>query len=93
MARPGGEGDWMDEFAACSVCARTPLIGERVAVMSRAEKAATVCDLCLLNPRAVSLGEQIRSERVRSAAGAANVRRAWPRPAEAPLRIETPAFA
>jgi hypothetical protein len=83
----------MDEFVACGVCARTPLIGERVAVMSRAEVEAAVCDLCLRNPRAGSLGPQIRRERVRSAAGAANVRRAWPRPAEAPAPVEAPAFA
>ena len=83
----------MDEFVACGVCARTALIGERVAVMGRAEKEAAVCDLCLRNPRTAALGEQIRRDRVRSAAGAANVRRAWPRPAEAPAPVETPAFA
>jgi hypothetical protein len=83
----------MDEFVACGVCARTPLIGERVAVMSRAEIEVAVCDLCLRNPRVAALGEQVRRERVRSVAGAANVRRAWPRPAEAPAAVEVPAFA
>jgi hypothetical protein len=71
----------MDEFTSCSVCARTPLIGEEVTAFGDGRRESMVCSLCLERPRAASLGERLRSERVRSAAGAANVRRAWPTPA------------
>ena len=82
----------MDEFTRCSVCTRTPLIGEQIAVMSLGQNESPVCELCLERPRTDVLGEIVRRERVRSTAGAANVRRAWPVPApqqvEQPLRAE-----
>jgi hypothetical protein len=68
----------MDEFDRCSVCARTPLVGEGVTVLRRADREATVCDLCLAKPRAATLGEEIRRDRVRTAAGADTVRLATP---------------
>jgi hypothetical protein len=70
----------MEEFARCAVCARTPLVGEGVAVMLKGRREAIVCDQCLASPRAASLGEAVRYERIRSAAGAANVMRVYPRP-------------
>ncbi len=84
----------MDEFARCSICARTPLIGEQVTVMQKGRREATVCDQCLGAPRAGSLGETRGRERVRSAAGAANVERIYPRPVapeprNRPSRAET----
>jgi hypothetical protein len=72
------KGRAMDEFDRCSVCARTPLVGEGVTVLRRADREATVCDLCLAKPRAAALGELIRRDRVRTAAGAATVRIATP---------------
>ena len=86
----------MDEFTRCSVCARTPLIGEQVTVMQKGRREATLCDQCLGAPRSQSLGEATRRERVRSAAGAANVERIIPRPvapdsARRPIRVGTPA--
>jgi hypothetical protein len=68
----------MDEFDHCSVCARTPLVGEGITVLRRGTREATVCDLCLAKPRAAALGEQIRRDRVKSAAGADTVRIATP---------------
>ena len=70
----------MDEFAHCSVCARTPLVGEGVTLMQKGRREAIVCDQCLRTPRAGTLGEATGRERVRSAAGAANVERIFPRP-------------
>jgi hypothetical protein len=75
----------MDEFVPCSVCSRTPLIGEEMTVLGKAGRESPVCGLCLERPRAMALGEPLRRERKRSAAGAANVRRSLP--AAAP-RIE-----
>ncbi len=83
----------MDEFVPCGVCARTPLIGEEVSVAIEAERESAICDLCLRSPRAAALGERSRRERVRSAAGAANVRRAWPQPVGAPERVAALSFA
>jgi hypothetical protein len=74
----------MDEFTRCSVCTRTPLIGEEIAVMSAGRRESAVCGLCLERPRADVLGEVVRRERIRSTAGAANVRRAWPVPPSQP---------
>jgi hypothetical protein len=68
----------MDEFDHCSVCARTPLVGEGITVLRRGESEAMVCDLCLAKPRAAALGERIRRDRVRTAAGAETVRIATP---------------
>ena len=76
----------MDEFAHCCTCARVPLLGESVTVMREGERESAVCDLCLDRPRSNVLGEPVRRERVRSIAGAANVRRAWEHPATAPAR-------
>lgn len=70
----------MEEFTPCAVCARTPLIGEAITVAIRDRREATICDLCLQKPRAATLGEPSRRDRVRSAAGAANVHRVFPRP-------------
>jgi hypothetical protein len=74
----------MDEYGRCSVCLRNPLIGERITVMRDGGSEAAVCDFCTASPRAAALGEPIRRERVSSAAGAANVKRAWPAPAAGP---------
>jgi hypothetical protein len=61
----------MDEFTPCSVCLRTPLPGEEVAMMGTDGRESVVCDLCLERPRVAALGEQLRRERVRSVEGAA----------------------
>ena len=76
----------MEEFDACSVCARTPLVGEGITVMLSEGRESVLCDLCRDRPRAAMLGEAIRRERVRSAAGATHVRRIWPSPAPEPSR-------
>jgi hypothetical protein len=57
------------------------LIGEEMTVLGKGGRESPVCSLCLERPRAAALGEPLRQERVRSAAGAANVRRSWPVPA------------
>jgi hypothetical protein len=75
----------MEEFTPCTACGRTPLVGEHVSVMASGRSEAAVCDLCLERPRALALGEALRRERIRSTAGAANVRREWPAPAVRPL--------
>jgi hypothetical protein len=67
-----------DEFVRCSVCSRTPLVGEGVTVLRRGRREAMVCDLCLAKPRAGALGEPVGRDRIRSAAGAATVRIATP---------------
>jgi hypothetical protein len=79
----------MDEFVPCSVCSRTPLIGEEVTVLGRGGGESPVCSLCLERPRTRALGEPLRQERMRSATGAANVRRSWPVPAPRIERRET----
>ena len=71
----------MDEFTPCTICLRTPLVGEEVTMMRKGERESAVCDLCLQRPRAVALGEQQRRERVRSIEGAETVIRGWPTPA------------
>jgi hypothetical protein len=68
----------MDEFDRCSVCARTPLVGEQISVLRRGGSESIVCDLCLAKPRAGALGEEVRRDRVRTAAGADTVRIATP---------------
>jgi hypothetical protein len=78
----------MDEFTRCSACSRTPLVGEEITVMRTGRRECAICDLCLECPRATALGEAIRRERIRSVAGAANVRRAWPAPAQIPQTVE-----
>jgi hypothetical protein len=65
----------VDEFTTCAACSRTPLVGERVTLMSDGSREAPVCELCSDRPRAAALGEPVRRERIRSAAGASNVRR------------------
>jgi len=78
----------MEDFEQhCAVCARTPLIGEGLTVVGRGQREDLVCDLCLAKPRAAALGEQLRRCRVKSAAGAANVKRIYPRPVQAPVRV------
>jgi hypothetical protein len=72
----------MEEFTPCSVCNRTPVVGERVAVISNGRRESPVCDLCLERPRALAMGEVVRRERIRSTAGAATVRRDLPSPVE-----------
>lgn len=74
----------MDEFARCQVCTRTPLVGEEVTVMRSARREAIVCDQCVSTPRAATLGEVVGRERIRSAEGAANVERVFPRPVASP---------
>jgi hypothetical protein len=71
----------MDEFTPCSICLRTPLVGEEVTVMGKGDHESAVCDLCLARPRAAALGEQLRRERVRTIEGAETVIRSWPTPA------------
>ena len=92
MRPAGGEPSYMDEFRPCSICLRTPLVGERMTVIGNGRRESAVCSLCLERPRAGTLGEPLRRERVRSAAGAANVRRAEPTPARQTEPIEA-AFA
>ncbi|HET8593041.1 MAG TPA: hypothetical protein VFL56_05205 [Solirubrobacterales bacterium] len=70
----------MDEFAPCPVCSRSPLVGELVTVFARDGSEVRVCDQCVRKPRARSVGEPVRRERVRSEAGAATVQRTYPRP-------------
>jgi hypothetical protein len=74
----------MEEFTPCAVCDRTPLVGEEMTVMSRGRREAAVCRLCIAKPRATALGEAIREERVRTAAGAETVHRVTPTPVIAP---------
>jgi hypothetical protein len=59
----------VDEFEPCSVCARTPLVGEAVTVVGDRDRdrESVVCDLCLERPRAANLGVPLRRERVRAA--------------------------
>jgi hypothetical protein len=76
----------MEEFSRCSVCTRTPLVGEQISVMSAGRRESPVCDLCLERPRARVLGEPVRRERIRSSAGAANVHRVWPTPTHKPAQ-------
>lgn len=76
----------MDEFTVCSACSRTPLVGEVVTVMRGERRESAVCDLCLERPRTAALGRPVRSERIRSAAGAANVRLASSTPSREPAR-------
>ncbi|HKG34906.1 MAG TPA: hypothetical protein VKA89_00545 [Solirubrobacterales bacterium] len=73
----------MEESALCSVCCRTPLVGEEVTVVGRGRRESFVCDLCSAKPRAEALGDPLRRERVRTAGGAATVRREYPRPVPA----------
>jgi hypothetical protein len=76
----------MEEFTRCTVCTRTPLVGEQMTVMSAGRRESAVCDLCLERPRAETLGTAVRRERIRSTPGAANVRRAWAVPAPKPAQ-------
>jgi len=58
--------------------------------MREGRREALVCDLCLERPRAATLGEAARRERVRSEAGAETVARVWPQPARANERVAVP---
>ena len=70
----------MDEFTTCFICERHPLVGEEVAVYADGTRETPVCELCVPNPRAAALGEPAGSERIRTAEGAATVRRLIPVP-------------
>ena len=70
----------MDEFTNCFICGRHPLVGEEVTVFAGGSRETPVCDLCAPNPRAAALGEAIGRERIRTAEGAATVRRLIPVP-------------
>ena len=74
----------MEDFAHCSICTRTPLVGEGFTMVGSGRREQLVCDLCLAKPRAAALGEHLRRGRVKSAAGAANVQRIYPQPVRAP---------
>jgi hypothetical protein len=74
----------MEDFERCSICTRTPLVGEGFTVVGGGRREQLVCDLCLAKPRAAALGEQLRRGRVKSAAGAANVQRIYPQPVRSP---------
>jgi hypothetical protein len=84
-----GEPVRMEEFTSCSVCSRTPLVGEEMALIGDGSRESAVCDLCLERPRAAALGEILRRERVRSTEGAATVARAWPTPAGESVELAT----
>jgi hypothetical protein len=71
----------MDEFTRCSACPRHPLVGEWVTLMCDGGVESPVCDLCLDRPRSIALGEPKRRERIRTVAGAANIRLLAPVPA------------
>jgi hypothetical protein len=70
----------MDELPRCEACARTPLVGEGITVIAGDRGEVIVCDLCRAKPRAAALGDPVRRDRIRTAAGAANVHRIFPRP-------------
>jgi hypothetical protein len=70
----------MDEFTDCFICGRNPLVGEEITLFSNGGRETEVCDLCLPNPRVEGLGEPAGRERIRSAIGAATVRRLYPVP-------------
>jgi hypothetical protein len=65
--QPRGEAILVNEFEPCSVCARTPLVGEAVTVIGDHDRESVVCDLCLERPRTARLGVPLRRERVRAA--------------------------
>jgi hypothetical protein len=83
----------MDEFTQCATCSRVPLVGEAVTVIQRGRREAIVCDPCLAKPRAAELGEPVRRERMKTAAGAETVQRIIPRPVPATQPLKTPAPA
>jgi hypothetical protein len=61
---------------ACSACGRSPLVGERLYVYAPEGTERLVCDLCARSAADRSLGEPIRTERVRAAERPLNVKRA-----------------
>ena len=83
----------MDEFSQCAICFRMPLVGEGVTVLQRGRREAIVCDPCIAKPRAAELGEPVRRERMKTAAGAETVQRIIPRPVPASRPLERPAPA
>ena len=83
----------MDEFSQCAICSRMPLVGEGVTVMQRGRREAIVCDPCIAKPRAAELGEPVRRERMKTAAGAETVQRIIPRPVPVSRPLERPAPA
>ena len=83
----------MNEFTNCFICGRNPLIGEEVMVFSNGGRETAVCELCLPNPRVAGLGDEVGPERIRSAEGAATVRRLIPEPVAPAPRPMHPAQA
>ena len=81
----------MDEFTSCFICERHPLVGEEVTLFADGHRESPVCDLCLPNPRAAALGEAAGRERIRSAEGAATVRRLIPVPVASRTVAKRPA--
>jgi hypothetical protein len=83
----------VNEFTNCFICERHPLVGEEVTLFADGNRETPVCDLCLPNPRAAALGEAVGRERIRTAEGAATVRRLIPVPVatdRAPQRRASP---
>lgn len=68
----------MHSYDPCVVCSRTPLVGESVSVAIAGGQETPICELCAEKPRAMALGAPTRRERMRSARGAATVRRTHP---------------
>lgn len=73
----------MEDFDHCAVCRRVPLVGEGFTMVGGGRGEQLVCDLCLAKPRTAALGEPLRRGRMKTAAGAANVQRIYPRPVPA----------
>jgi hypothetical protein len=62
--------------ARCSHCRRSLLVGERVQVFAAAGGERHVCALCLATEAEGSIGELVRTERVRAGERRISVRRA-----------------
>jgi hypothetical protein len=77
----------MDELTRCEACGRHPIVGETVTVHVLEDHESAVCDLCRSKPRVRMLGEAAYRERIRSASGAASVRRIDPVPVGSPARV------
>ena len=82
----------MNEFTDCFICGRNPLVGDEVMVFSNSGRDTAVCDPCLSNPRAAAMGDRVGRERIRSAEGAATVRRLIPVPVPQRTSPDKPAL-
>ena len=80
----------MDEFTNCFICGRNPLVGEEVTVFADGSRETAVCELCLPNPRAAALGEEIGRERIHTVEGGTTVRRLIPVPVAPPAPSKQP---